>query len=134
MASLDDVLKLLELRVGLESEGAALAAERRTPADLVAIDGRLEAMKAAIKSGGLGADEDYAFHAAILAASQNPYFGRMMETFGSVIIPRRRLQLLGMSERQRGKYLRWFSASIVRSATPSNVAMRRARAAPPAIT
>lgn len=105
MASLDDVLKLLELRVGLESEGAALAAERRTAADLAAIDARLDAMDAAIKSGGLGADEDFAFHAAILAASQNPYFSRMMETFGSVMIPRRRLQLQDMSERDRAKYL-----------------------------
>jgi DNA-binding FadR family transcriptional regulator len=105
MSSLDDVLKLLELRAALESEGAALAAERRTAADLAAIDDRLDGMDAAIRSGGLGAEEDYAIHAAILAAAQNPYFTRMMETFGSVLIPRRRLHLQGMSERDRTRYL-----------------------------
>ena len=45
---LKDVIAVLELRIGIESDAAALAAQRRTPAHLAAMRGALDRMAAAI--------------------------------------------------------------------------------------
>ena len=105
MDSLSDVLSLLELRMGIESEAAALAAARRNPSDLAEIDAKVEAMDAAIKSGGGGASEDAAFHSAVLSAAHNPYFSRIFETFGGLLIPRSRIRLDGLPAKDRSRYL-----------------------------
>ena len=102
---LQDIVRLLELRIGIESEAAALAAERRSASDLREIDRRLETMDAVIRSGGSGAEEDYAFHAAVLAATHNPHFSRIFETFGSLLIPRSRIRLESLSAAERSRYL-----------------------------
>lgn len=68
------VLQIVELRRGLESEIAALAAERRSPAQLDEIRAALEAIDADVRGGGDGVDADMAFHQAIARATGNPHF------------------------------------------------------------
>src|SRR3954468_22194119 len=54
--SLDEVLNVMELRLGVEIESAGLAAQRATRAQVRAIDAALEAIEAAAESGKTAVD------------------------------------------------------------------------------
>ncbi|MCX5494509.1 FadR/GntR family transcriptional regulator [Kaistia dalseonensis] len=103
LESIDEVQRVLELRMGIEYEAAGLAALRRTPEDIERIQACLDALDQAIEEGGYGAQEDYAFHRAILVATHNPYYGRLFDTFGSSMVPRQwaRLDRMTPAERRR---------------------------------
>ena len=75
---LDTVLHIVEVRRALESESAALAAERATPVQRQAIADALARVDASVASGSAGIDEDMAFHQAIADASGNPQFPRLL--------------------------------------------------------
>jgi DNA-binding FadR family transcriptional regulator len=62
--SANDVLQILELRMGLEIEASGLAAERRTSDDLTRIEAALRSVEAEIEAGGNAVDADFAFHLA----------------------------------------------------------------------
>ena len=102
LESIDEVLHVLELRLGIELEAAALAAARRTDEAVAEMKSRLEAIDAAIDAGGYGAEEDFAFHRSILIATRNPYYTRLFDAFESAMIPRQwaRLDLLSAGERR----------------------------------
>lgn len=72
------ILRIIELRCGIEAQMAALAAERRTAADLLEIKRALKAIDVAVASGGDGVKEDLAFHMAVSRAAKNPYFGELL--------------------------------------------------------
>ncbi|MDO9277779.1 MAG: FadR/GntR family transcriptional regulator [Polaromonas sp.] len=67
------VIQMVEVRRGLEAEVAALAAERRSAADLLRIRQCMNALAEAVLAGGDGAEEDVNFHRAIADAAQNPF-------------------------------------------------------------
>lgn len=73
------LLRCFELRLAVEGEAAALAAARRSPADLAAIDRTAAAMRVAFAAGEIGAEADIAFHCAVAAASQNDLFVRALD-------------------------------------------------------
>jgi GntR family transcriptional regulator, transcriptional repressor for pyruvate dehydrogenase complex len=75
--SIADIQRFFEFRAELESAAAAVAAERRQPADLAAINGAFDALEATIAGMQLGVDEDIRFHAAVAAATHNPYYVSM---------------------------------------------------------
>ena len=62
---------LVETRVILEKQTAALAAERRTADDIIQINNALQAYEAKIKSGETAVEEDLLFHIQIAEASKN---------------------------------------------------------------
>lgn len=68
------VLHILELRRGIEAEMAALAAQRRTSAEMTQIQQALRAITRAEKEGRDGVEEDLAFHIAISRAAHNPHY------------------------------------------------------------
>lgn len=68
-ASLED---LLEVRMGLECNAAANAAERAGKKDIQLIEISLEEIKAEVHSGRLGTQADVAFHMAVAYATKNP--------------------------------------------------------------
>ena len=72
---------LLEVRMGLECNAAILAAERAVERDIDALKSSLEKMKAEVKSGRLGTNEDVSFHMAIAFATKNPVQVHLMRTF-----------------------------------------------------
>ncbi len=88
-----DVLSILELRIGVESEAAALAAERRSEAQLAAIRSAQAGFVAAAEAGTHPAQADFQFHRAISEASGNPYIGELTEHLGPLLIPRMRVPL-----------------------------------------
>jgi GntR family transcriptional regulator, transcriptional repressor for pyruvate dehydrogenase complex len=104
--SLDEVLSVMELRLGVEVESAGLAAERATRAQLRAIEQSLETLEEAAGSGGSAVDEDLALHRAIAEATGNPEFVRFLQFIGRHLIPRRTVS--GLTESMGGTqaYLR----------------------------
>lgn len=86
MQSLNDVRHLFELRAALEGDAAALAAERRTPDSLDAIERAADAMETALRTGAVGHEADMAFHFAVAAASANPMFERMLHALRRSLI------------------------------------------------
>ncbi len=105
LESIDAVLGVLELRLGVEAEAAALAARRRSADDLAAIAHCLAAIDRAIASGGAGSEEDLCFHRAISKATGNPNFTRLFDTFGTAMVPRQWAQFDRMSDRQRQSHI-----------------------------
>lgn len=73
------LLKTLDIRRALEAEAGALAAQRRTAADLTLIEARLLEMERVHLSLGSANSEDLEFHLAIYAAAQNPLFSQLLE-------------------------------------------------------
>jgi GntR family transcriptional repressor for pyruvate dehydrogenase complex len=71
-ASQDAVVQMVEVRRALEAEVAALAAERRSPQDILDIEHAVKALNAAVLAGGNGVAEDVNFHRAIAQATRNP--------------------------------------------------------------
>ncbi|MHA3976690.1 FadR/GntR family transcriptional regulator [Halovulum sp. GXIMD14794] len=89
----EDVIALVELRLGVESEGAALAAERRTDTQLDEIRGAALAYENAAGAEQAPAAADYGFHLAVARATGNAYIEELTEYLGPLIIPRMRVSL-----------------------------------------
>ena len=120
---------MLELRIGVEVEAASFAALRRTDEDLERMAARLDALEPSIRDGGSGVEEDFGFHRAILVATQNSYFARLLDTFGSAMIPRQWVPLDRMAPAERENTWRACSASTARSCRQFAAATN----APPAV-
>jgi DNA-binding FadR family transcriptional regulator len=105
LESLAEILRVMELRLGVEVEAAGLAAERRTEANLTEIRERIEAIDEAIAQDESGVDADFAFHRSILAAADNPYFPRFLEFLGRFIIPRQSVRVRYATGGEQRAYL-----------------------------
>jgi GntR family transcriptional regulator, transcriptional repressor for pyruvate dehydrogenase complex len=91
-ATLRDVIAVLELRIGIETEAAALAAQRRTARNVADMRTALDAFDSALKAGRDAVGPDFQFHLEIARATQNAHFAELMGTLGAMIIPRSRLE------------------------------------------
>ena len=80
---LDELVRLLELRLGIESEAARLAALRRSPASLEKIEKALHLLQCEIQEGHLADEPDYQFHRAIAESTNNPVFSRISDVVES---------------------------------------------------
>ena len=69
---------LIEARLILETEIAALAARRRTDEQLSALDNTLVEMQRDIESGGMGLEADEAFHEILVKAAGNEALSAML--------------------------------------------------------
>ena len=90
---LADVIKLLEIRLGVETEMAGLAAARRTTADIGAIQEAAQDMVDREDDPVAAAKADRAFHLAVARATQNDYYVRFAEFLGMRLVPPRNLYL-----------------------------------------
>jgi len=75
---LASVLEIVEVRRALESESAAMAALRASPAQRQAIQVALARVDASVASGSAGIDDDLAFHQTIAEASGNAQFPKLL--------------------------------------------------------
>lgn len=77
------LIDLLEVRLGLECNAAALAARRATEEDLRELEKSVEQMIEEIRSGqeGLGSGADLSFHMAIAYATRNVVQIHIMRSF-----------------------------------------------------
>lgn len=86
-----DVIAVLELRIGLEVEAAGLAAQRRSGANLAAMQAALTAFQASIAQESDAVPPDFDFHLEVARATGNPHFADLMTYLGTMIIPRTRV-------------------------------------------
>lgn len=86
LGGVGDMQRCFEFRIGLEGEAAALAAERRTEADLTALEAAFQRIEAAIDAEELGADADMAFHLAICDAAQNRFYATTLRSLSSNVV------------------------------------------------
>jgi GntR family transcriptional regulator, transcriptional repressor for pyruvate dehydrogenase complex len=86
-----DVLDMIDFRLGIETEAAALAAARVNPPGAEAIREALNAFVAATPEHQVEAD--FAFHRAVAGASGNRFYLELLDSLGPMMImlPRTRL-------------------------------------------
>lgn len=105
LAKIGDVLQIMDLRIGLESEAASLAAQRHTRHQLGAIRAALATLERGIKAADAAITPDFQFHLAIIRATGNPYFIDLFTQLGPLLIPRARLDLFKDDRKARVRYL-----------------------------
>ncbi|MCQ9180516.1 FCD domain-containing protein [Streptomyces sp. IBSBF 2953] len=80
------VTDVYEVRTAVEVHAARLAARRRGPEDLAAIEAALTGRRAAADADDAGfVDADIAFHAAVVAAARNPVLADLFAEFTPVL-------------------------------------------------
>ncbi|WP_294766181.1 FadR/GntR family transcriptional regulator [uncultured Rhodoferax sp.] len=105
-ATVADVIALLELRISLETEAAGLAAQRRTDANLQAMQAMLDAFQASIEEDSDAVPSDFSFHMEVAKATGNRHFADLMTYLGTMIIPRARVNTPNSAPEGRLNYLR----------------------------
>lgn len=103
-AAVKEIVHILELRLSVELEAAAMAATRRTEKQLENIriaHNRIEALESS--DGTNSGQLDFNFHKMIARASNNPYFEKLLEFLGPQIIPRLRIHA-GDGDEMRRKW------------------------------
>lgn len=102
--SISSVIEMLELRIAVEVEAAALAARRHAPAQIERIMDRAADVHEQARAGQPTSDADFALHLAIAEATNNPRFGEFLRMLGPNAIPRHALRPKG-AERAPGAYI-----------------------------
>jgi len=102
LSAIDAAIGVMELRLAVEVEAAALAAERADAQAIAAVDRAREAFVAAVERGESAVTEDFDFHLAVARASGNARFADFLAFLGNHVIPRQsvRIALTGPDERQ----------------------------------
>jgi len=77
--AIDTVLRVIELRRGVEGEMAALAAQRASKQENQAIKRALQDIDLAVAQGRDGVAEDFAFHEAVSVAAHNPLYTSLLQ-------------------------------------------------------
>jgi GntR family transcriptional repressor for pyruvate dehydrogenase complex len=96
----------MELRLAVEVEAAAVAAERANRKQIATIRSAWRAIDAALKRGDGAVAQDFAFHRAIADATGNRQFPRFLEFLGSHVIPRQSVRLSQDTPAERRAYLK----------------------------
>ena len=110
IATLPDVLNLLEFRLSLEVEAAGMAAQRRTPEALLEIKQALDALLEGPQKSGTTINADFQFHLKIAKASGNTYLIDIMKHLGTKLIPRTRMNSAYTGQSDRTAYLAGINA------------------------
>lgn len=106
LQSIDNVVRIMELRMGVEIEAAGFAAERRTKKDLEHLQQTLVLFAESVERGEDAVAADYQFHRSIARSSGNDYLVSFLDFLGWHIIPRRNVQVEVLRSRAELKYLR----------------------------
>jgi DNA-binding FadR family transcriptional regulator len=90
LASLKEAIDLLELRICVECEAAALAAIRCTREELDAATAAIDGMDRAVHARENDGEWDIRFHRAVAAMTGNSRFQTLFDMFGEQLLPRTR--------------------------------------------
>jgi GntR family transcriptional regulator, transcriptional repressor for pyruvate dehydrogenase complex len=104
-ATVADVISVLELRISLETEAAGLAAQRRTAANLQAMEAALLAFSDSISHDSDAVPPDFQFHMEVARSTGNRHFADLMTYLGTMIIPRTRVNTALNAPEGRLNYL-----------------------------
>ncbi|MDL2210462.1 FadR family transcriptional regulator [Desulfovibrio sp. OttesenSCG-928-O18] len=104
--NLKDIIAVIELRISLETEAAALAALRATSEQIGNMRAILDDFAEQVEQQKMGIETDKAFHMEIARATGNKYFEEIFGYLGE-IIPRARINTYRYSiEKNRAEFLR----------------------------
>lgn len=84
---ISQALNVLEVRIGIEIESAALAALRRSAAQEAAIQEAFFEFERLLAAGEATGKADFGFHRAIAVATGNPFYVEVLDALGSRTIP-----------------------------------------------
>jgi GntR family transcriptional repressor for pyruvate dehydrogenase complex len=110
MHDLQKVLDVLELRMGIEVEAVALAAQRRSQQQLEVIWAAYDEIDKVINRGEVAVGSDFHLHQCIAQATCNPSFADFMEFLGPVVIPRQTVHVRFRSNDEQALYLQMIQA------------------------
>ena len=105
LSTVADVIQVLELRISLETEAAGLAAQRRSPTHLAAMQAALNAFQASMDHDSDAVPSDFQFHMEVARATGNQHFADLMTYLGTMIIPRTRVNTPQSAPEGRLSYL-----------------------------
>ncbi|MBT9384388.1 FadR family transcriptional regulator [Pseudooceanicola sp. CBS1P-1] len=103
-AKVSSIVEMLELRIAVETEAAALAATRVSPAQEEEIYEAEQEVRRRAEAGESTTDADLRFHLAVADATNNPRFREFLEVLGLNIIPRNMLRE-GGTQRSPDSYI-----------------------------
>lgn len=101
---------LMELRRGVETEAAALAAVRHSPVDITSIDRALADFEDAVAQRRSTIAADFDIHLGVAMASGNPLVVSLMSALGSQAVLRQRASLhedMDVVSEQHGRLLQY---------------------------
>ncbi|SFV31577.1 DNA-binding transcriptional regulator, FadR family [Devosia crocina] len=101
--SIPQTLEMIEFRIAVEAEAAAIAAYRRSAQQESDIRTANQYLAAKVEAGEATIDADFAFHEAVARAANNRHFIDTLHRFGARSIPRSQFPTLPDTESQ--KYL-----------------------------
>lgn len=104
VSSIPQTLEMIEFRIAIETEAAAVAAYRRSATQEEAIRAANARMGEVISAGEPAVEADFAFHMAIAEATSNRFFPEALSRFGPGAIPRS--QFPNLPSAQDIQYLR----------------------------
>ena len=103
--TIEEVIAILELRMSVEAEAAALAAERRSAVDLAAMRKALDAFARQVAQSKDAVQADFRFHLAVAQAARNRHFVDLLTYLGRMLFPRTTVNAAGLAGQKRKTYL-----------------------------
>ena len=104
VVSTEDRLHLLEFRMGVETEAAALAARNHTERQLRAVNTALADFAASAGHPAHAMKSDFEFHRAVALASGNPFYADCLAALGQTLIAMPRTRLMTGVEHYAGDH------------------------------
>ena len=104
-ATLNELIAILELRISIEAEAAALAAERRAATHLVAMRKALDAFSRQVAQSKDAVQADFRFHLTIAQSTGNRHFADLIRYLGTMLFPRTRVNTAQLAGEKRTAYL-----------------------------
>lgn len=105
LSTVEDILNMLELRLTIEPEAAALAALRFDAQDKPQLEAAHAEFVKAYQHHGQAREEDFNFHLAIAQATHNPAFVATYEQWSLGAIPRAKLVSVELDPQATYQYL-----------------------------
>lgn len=99
--STKEITDMLETRAGLEVQAITLACDRRTEADLTALEQTVRQTEQTLKEGGNIAELDQVFHMQLAGASHNAVILRILHGFYRISMERRRVYFVDLKAGRR---------------------------------
>jgi GntR family transcriptional repressor for pyruvate dehydrogenase complex len=108
--TISELIAILELRMSVEAEAAALAAERRSAADLAAMRRALDAFARQVEQAKDAVQSDFRFHLSVAQAAGNRHFADLIRYLGTMLFPRTQVNTAQLAGEKRVAYLKRVNA------------------------
>ncbi len=103
--TLHELIAIMELRIGIETEAAALAAGRHSVAHVAAMRRAVDTFSRQVAQSKDAVRTDFRFHLAIAQATGNRYFGDLIRYLGTMLFPRTRVNSAQLAGEKSAAYL-----------------------------